>query len=131
MIFRFVFAFLVINTLFNKVSANEMTMNSYYEIVKQDYHDLSEIRVEINRINNEILQLLAERTAYVKRVGDLKSKTHRIAEDRQRIVAQEQIIIHKSNELELPEEISVPTFRAIVEASTKYQQDYIDQLPIK
>ncbi|MCA6599396.1 MAG: chorismate mutase [Pseudanabaena sp. M57BS1SP1A06MG] len=82
----------------------------------------------MDRINMEILRLLTERTAYVKRAGDLKSQTTKIADDRARVADQENKIIDKSIELELPLEISVPAFRAIMETSIKFQQAYIDQL---
>ena len=57
-----------------------------------------------------LLNLLAERTAYVKRAGDLKSQTKKIADDRQRIADQEKKIIDRSIELGLPIEISIPIF---------------------
>lgn len=81
----------------------------------------------MDRINNEILELLTERTAYVQRAGDLKSRTSKIADDRQRVADQEEKIINKSRELELPVEISVPAFRVIMETSIQFQQGYIDQ----
>ena len=82
----------------------------------------------MDRINNEILELLTERTAYVKRAGDLKSKSTKIADDRQRVADQEQKIRMRSTELRLPLEISLPAFREIMEESIKFQQRYIDQL---
>lgn len=102
--------------------------NDQYERVRHECHDLSCIRTEMDRINGEILKLLAERTAYVKRAGDLKSRTTRIADDRQRVADQEQKIVAQSIELELPLEISIPTFRAIMENSIVFQQGYIDYL---
>jgi chorismate mutase len=110
--------------------SDEEKLSSFYEVATQ-CHDIACIRTEINRINNAILKLLTERTAYVKRAGDLKSLTTKIADDRQRVANQEKIIIEKSIELELPIEISIPTFRAIVESSIKYQQGYIDQLTLQ
>jgi isochorismate pyruvate lyase len=110
------------------VFSNEDTLSSFYEIAKQNCHEISSIRVEMDRINNEILSLLTERTAYVKRAGDLKSRTTKIADDRQRVADQEKKIIDKSKELELPIEISIPAFRVIMETSIKFQQGYIDQL---
>lgn len=106
----------------------EHDVNHYYEIAKENCHDIASLRIEMNRINNEILKLLSERTAYVKRAGDLKSKTTRIADDRQRVADQEKQIAAKSLELGLPLEISLPAFQAIVEASIQFQQQYIDQL---
>lgn len=102
------------------------TFNSYYEIAKEECHDISCIRENIDHINNEILKLLAQRTAYVKRAGDLKCKTTKIAQDRARVERQEQNIIERSNELEIPLQIVLPTFRAIVENSILFQQEYIN-----
>ncbi len=114
--------FLLVNTAFSE------TLDSYYEIAKQNCHDIACIRTEMDRINNEILKLLAERTAYVKRSGDLKSRTTRVADDRQRVADQEKKISDKSIELGLPLEISLPAFREIMENSIRYQQKCIDQL---
>lgn len=104
------------------------SMSSYYETAKHNCSDIPSIRVQIDRINDEILELLAERTAYVKRAGDLKSKTTGRADDRQRVAAQEKQIEQKSINLELPTEISLPVFRVLVENSIEFQQNYIDQL---
>jgi chorismate mutase len=107
------------------------TLSFYYETAKENCHDIASIRVEMDRINNEILQLLTERTAYVKRAGDLKSQTTRIADDRQRVADQEKKVIEKSIQLELPLEISVPAFRSIMDTSIKFQQGYIDHQLLK
>jgi chorismate mutase len=109
--------------------SNEETVSYHYEIAKQNCADIVCIRTEIDQINHQILKLLAKRTAYVKRAGDLKSRTTKIADDRQRVAAQEQIVIKKSQELELPLEIALPTFREIAENSIRFQQAYIDQMP--
>jgi len=106
----------------------ENTLSWHYERVKEECQDLSCIRKEMDRINNEILKLLAERTAYVKRAGDLKSKTTQIADDRKRVADQEQKLTARSLELELPLEISLPAFRLIMENSIQFQQEYIDHL---
>lgn len=110
------------------VFSDENTLSFFYEKAKKNCHDISSIRMEMDRINNEILSLLAERTAYVKRAGDLKSRTTKIADDRQRVADQEKKIMDKSIELEIPTEISIASFREIMETSIKFQQDYIDQL---
>ncbi len=106
--------------------AEETLFDSCYETAKEQCHDIHCIRAQINRINEEILKLLAERTAYVQRAGDLKSKTTRVAEDRLRVSQQEQILREKSLELGVPVEISIEAFKVIVENSTKFQQKYID-----
>jgi len=115
-------------SLSSSIFSNEPTLNSYYEKAKQNCQDIGCIRSEMDRINIEILQLLAERTAYVKRAGDLKSQTTKVADDRQRVADQEKQIIEKSRELGVPLEISVPVFKEIMENSIKFQQQHIDQL---
>lgn len=127
---KFTFLLTILFILVNSTAifAEDVTLNSYYEIAQQNCHAISDIRFEMDRINNEILQLLTERTAYVKRAGDLKSKASKIADDRQRVADQEQKIIKKSMELGLPLEISLPAFRTIMEASIKFQQEHINQI---
>lgn len=124
MISKFVF---ILSVTLSRVFAEDVTLSSYYEIAKQNCHDIASIRVEMDRINNEILERLTERTAYVKRAGDLKSQTSKIADDRRRVADQEEKITLKSEDLELPLEISIPTFRVIMENSILFQQNYIDQ----
>jgi len=63
----------------------------------------------------------------VARSGDLKSKTTKIAEDRSRVAVQEMKITERSIALEIPLEISLPAFRAIVESSILFQQEHIDR----
>ncbi len=128
---RFFLVFVSVLTLMVKSAlfSEEKNLNHYYEIAKQNCHDISAIRIEMDRINNAILQLLTERTAYVQRAGDLKSRTTKIADDRQRVADQEKKITDKSNQLGLPLEVSLPSFRAIVENSILYQQNYINRLP--
>ena len=62
----------------------------------------------MDRINHEILKLLAEWTVYIKRVDDLRSQRSKIADDHQRVADQEQKIIDQSIVLKLPTEIRVP-----------------------
>lgn len=112
----------------NVLFGEENNLDHHYEIAKKNCQDISSIRKEMDRINNDILRLLTERTAYVKRAGDLKSKTTKIADDRQRVAEQEKKILDKSMELGLPIEISLPTFKVIVEKSIQFEQQYIDQL---
>lgn len=126
-----VMAILLIAVKGNGVFAETHSLDFYYEIAKKNCHDISDIRFEMDRINNDILQLLAERTAYVKRAGDIKSQASKIAYDGKRIAEQEQKIIAKSMELELPIEVSLPVFRTIVDESTKFQQEHINQLVLQ
>lgn len=111
-----------------KAFSDEMNLDDYYEIAKEHCHDIASIRMEMDRINNDLLKLLTERTAYVKRAGDLKAHTTQIADDRQRVADQEKKIIEQSAQLQLPLEISIPSFRAIMETSIQFQQKHIHKL---
>ena len=108
--------------------AGERTLSEHYAKAKEKCHDLSCVRKEIDQINEEILGLLTQRTAYVKRAGDLKLHTTQVALDSKRVAEIEEIIKARSLDLELPLEISLPAFRSIVENSTKFQQVYINDV---
>lgn len=124
----FVIALTLTSRLF--LFSEEANLNDYYQIAKHNCQDIPAIRAEMDRINSEILKLLTERTGYVKRAGDLKSKTTKIADDRQRVADQERKILEESVKLELPAEISLPVFRAIMETSIQFQQHYIYHLSL-
>lgn len=129
---RFVLVAVAAFLLFRDAScAENITVGSFYETAKEKCHDIASIRVEMDRINNDILILLAERTAYVKRAGDIKARTTQIADDPQRVMEQEKKITERSIEIDLPLEISIPAFRVIMRASIQYQQEYIDQLKLQ
>jgi len=120
---RFILASILLGTT---LFSEEQDINHYYKIAKKSCQDISDIRRELDRVNSEILKLMVERTAYVKRAGDLKVKTTKVANDTQRVEDQERAIIKRSAELGLPLEISLPSFRALIETSIQYQQEYID-----
>lgn len=120
--------FLAISFSKQAAFSTEENLSRYYEIAEKTCFEIRDIRREMDRINHEILRLMTERTAYVKRAGDLKSQTTKIADDRGRVKDQESKIIDLSIELELPLEISLPTFRELMETSIKFQQRYIDEL---
>lgn len=104
-------------SLLTTFSFAETLFDSFYEIAKEKSQTISDIRAEMDRINDEILQLLTERTAYVKRADDIKLHTSKIADDRQRVADQEKKVIDRSIEFGLPVEISIPAFKAIMENS--------------
>ena len=55
--------FLVVS---NASFAKEETLSDYYGKAKEECHDLSCIRKEIDQINEGILRLLTKRTAYTR-----------------------------------------------------------------
>lgn len=105
----------------------ETQFEHFYKVAKEECYDILSIRKEIDRINDQILHLLAERTAYVQRAGDIKSQKLKIANDSQRVLEQELKLLQTSDALGLPPEITLATFRALVEASIQFEQAYIDQ----
>jgi chorismate mutase len=111
-----------------KEKGNEgITLTSYYESNAKKCGDIACIRGEIDQINEQILQLLTKRTAYVQRAGDLKLKT-KTAQDRKRVNDQLEVISKKSESLGLPKKISADTFKALIENSVEFEQKYIDQM---
>lgn len=109
-------------------SNSHRELSSVYEKIQKECDDLTCVRSNIDRINSKLLTLLTERTAYVRRAGDLKRQQDKKADDKQRVIDQEKAVISESVALGLPLEISVPAFRALVKASIKYEQEYIDKL---
>lgn len=82
------------------------------------------IRNHIDVINDRILALLAERTAYVKRAGIIKGPDN-IDNYSARVREELLIIKKKSLQQNVPEEISISTFTAIIQSSIRYQRDYV------
>ena len=112
----------------SSVPVSHSNLDSIYIQTQQECQDLACVRAHIDKINSDLLKLLTVRTAFVRRAGDLKSQTTQLADDQQRVLAQEKNIKAQSVLLGLPVEISVPAFRALVEASTAYEQKYINNL---
>lgn len=56
---KFAFFLTILFTVLNSIAvlAEEVMLDSYYEIAQQNCHDISDIRFEMDRINNEILLL--------------------------------------------------------------------------
>lgn len=80
-------------------------------------HDLGEVRRNIDRIDDQILRLMAERSAYVKQAGRFKTSAATVR-DEARI---RQILTHiraKALEQGVNPDIAEATFRAMVEGFT-------------
>jgi chorismate mutase len=99
--------------------------NSSYDQQSARCNDLACVRAHIDDINNQLLELLAERTAYVRRAGIIKGP-QRTANDVARVKTELTVITAKSHLKNLPVEISVPTFKTLIQASIDYQQKYKD-----
>lgn len=112
----------------NFIFSAENNLNEFYEKAKLECQDITSVQSEMDRINDQIVQLLVEHTAYIKRAGDLKFQALQFESEPKGITEQERRIISKSIQLELPVDISVPTFRMIMETSIEFQEAYIDHL---
>jgi isochorismate pyruvate lyase len=84
------------------------------------------IRVHIDNIDDRILSLIAERTAYVRRAGIIKGQAQP-ANDKKRVREELADIEKKSIKQNIPVEISSVTFSALIQASIQYQQQYKDK----
>ena len=102
------------------------TLDSIYETQAKNCESLPCIREEIDSINDKLLALIVRRTAFVRRAGDLK-KHSKIANDQKRVEDQLSVISEKSSKFGLPKEISLETFKALINKSIEFEQKYIDR----
>ena len=102
------------------------TLGFYYEQASV-YQGIQELREGIDAINLKIIDLMTKRTALAMRVGDLKSEKNQIANDSERILKQLKRIKEVSLLYGLPVSISESTFKALIESSTDFEQQYINQ----
>lgn len=86
-------------------------------------NDIKCIRTHIDNIDDRILTLLAERTAYVRRAGIIKGPIQS-ANDNARVQDELAQINKKSIKLNVPVEISLKTFSSLIQASIQYEQQY-------
>lgn len=104
----------------------EDTVQTIYLNEAKKCNDLGCIRREIDKINEDFLHLLAKRTAYVQRAGDLKRPT-KVADDPKRVADQLNTLLEKAEKLDLPKEVWVDAFKLIMKNSIEFQQRYIDK----
>lgn len=127
----------VLFSQFHNLLAAEENIDFYYSLAKKKCSDISCIRREMDRINDQILILLTERAALALRAGDIKLDTSRKAgtnlssikaDDKKRRDQQALEIAKRSKELGLPQYISEPTFNEIMINTVRFQQEYLDNL---
>ncbi len=83
-------------------------------------HDLNELRVNIDRINNSILELLKERFEYVKKVGEYKKANNQEIYVKSR---EDAIIAELTSKKEnIPAESVKRIFLTIMEESRNYEK---------
>lgn len=108
------------------VAYASQTLQNIYQNEAIKCETLTCIRENIDKINREMILLLARRTAFVQRAGDLKMKT-RIANDPKRVQDQINSLSELSDELGLPKQISIETFKVLMKNSIEFEQKYIDR----
>jgi isochorismate pyruvate lyase len=116
---------LVSMTSIEHLAFSDSTLQTVYQSEAIKCQDLSCVRTNIDHINDEIIQLLVKRTAFVQRAGDFKLKT-KVANDQKRVDVQLQVLLQKSEKLGLPTAISVEAFKAVIQHSIEFEQAYID-----
>lgn len=83
------------------------------------------IRKNIDKINSQIMRLLAKRTVYVRKAGLIKGPILS-ANDSKRVQEEMKKIAIIANNEHVPKSIALSTFNAIILSSIKYEQQYKD-----
>jgi chorismate mutase len=84
--------------------------------------DMTELRVEINRLNNEILKLLSERVQVSLRIGDVKKHLGIPVVDRQRETKVLEQVKDLAQKNDLDPEGVVKVFKEIIRMSVEAQE---------
>jgi chorismate mutase/alkylhydroperoxidase family enzyme len=107
----------------NSFSADEMIA---YDREAKKCEKIVCIRKNINSLNDQILDLIAKRTAYVRQAGMIKGPKKQ-ADDPDRVREELELIKNKSLSQGIPLEISLKVFQALIQSSIQYQQKYKDE----
>ena len=83
-----------------------------------------DVRVEIDRIDQALLALLAERHRYVTRMAEIKTDPHE-AYDPQRIEAVISKVRSRSGDLELDEDQAELLWRTLIDWNVNYEKGII------
>jgi isochorismate pyruvate lyase len=92
----------------------------------RDCKTLTEVRANIDRIDRDLIGLLAERAAFVRRAGELKATREAIV-DRARI---EEIIAEvrrRSEDLGMEADVAEGVFRAMIDRFIAFEHQVFDR----
>ena len=92
----------------------------------KDCKTLAELRTEIDRIDRELVKLIAERSGYVRRAAELKTSRDEIL-DAGRIAAILADIKREAESLGLDPDVAEETFRAMIERFVAYEYKEFDR----
>lgn len=96
-------------------------------IAAADCTDMAQVRTEIDALNSQILQLLAQRQQYVERAATLKTDTNEIAAPNR----QAQIMANIRSEAEqlgMSTEVAEAVFASMIAAFIKHEQSKFNNL---
>lgn len=87
--------------------------------------NLEEVRVQIDRVDRELLRLLSERADLVHQVGDIKRKEglEIYAPDREEKLLRKLVELNKASKSRLPEKSIRAIYREIISAALAVEQD--------
>ena len=92
----------------------------------EDCKTLAEVRAGIDRIDRELVRLIAERSGFVRRAAELKGSRDEIL-DPVRIAAILADIRREAEQLGLPPEVAEETFRAMIDHFVAYEYREFDR----
>jgi isochorismate pyruvate lyase len=92
----------------------------------KDCKTLAELRAEIDRIDRELVRLIAERSGFVRRAAELKTRREEIL-DPERIAAILAEIKREAEKLGLDPEVAQETFRAMIDRFVAYEYKEFDR----
>ena len=92
----------------------------------KDCKTLAELRTEIDRIDRELVHLIAERGSFVRRAAELKARREEIL-DPVRIEAILAEIRREAEALGLEPDVAEETFRAMIERFVAYEYQEFDR----
>ena len=87
--------------------------------------NISCVRKHMDLINQKILDLIGERTEFVRQAGIIKGPTLP-SEDQKRVQDQLSWVKEYATNKKIPLEIAIPTFETLIQTSIQFQQNYKD-----
>lgn len=88
-------------------------------------HDMTDVRREIDRIDRELVTLLAERLTYIEQAGHIKGERGAVR-DEARIEDVVQKVVAAAEPEGLPRAIAEPLWRLLIEKSIEHEFTVFD-----
>jgi isochorismate pyruvate lyase len=92
----------------------------------RDCKTLGEVRANIDRIDRDLVRLLAERAGYVRRAGELKATREAIV-DRARIEEIIGEVRRRSHDLGMEADVAEDVFRAMIDRFIAFEHQVFDR----